>query len=198
MKDKLILLLLVLSMMTGCAEISESEAIVSSTEEIVTTESIETSETSIISNIQTTELSEMNERQLLIEIYCNELHGSSEDTNTIDYMISRADKLSERVLGEITSEEDAVEKAKTVFIELGLSDWIERAESEFVEIDGEKIKYQRRNKPYSVKFYDEYDACWVMPNPPAGVTEDGKEIDTPAMPPYVIIRKSDGKILGAF
>ncbi len=113
-------------------------------------------------------------------------------------MTDRAEELSERVLGEIISEEDAVEKARSVLIELGLSDWIERTESEFVEIDGEKVRYQRRNEPYSVTFYDEYDACCVVPNAPSGITEDSRGVDTPAMPPYVIMRKSDGKVLGVF
>lgn len=202
MKTKFILLSLIFFLMgTGCSETSESEISVSQAEEIVTTEtSVSTS------NIQTTEITatsttcvvsdELAEKQLLRDIYFNKLNGSFEDT--IDYMISKAEMLSERVLGEITSEEDAIEKARAVLIELGASDWIERTESEFVEIDGEKVRYQRRNKQYSVEFYDEYDACWVMPNPPSGITEDGRGVDTPAMPPYVIMRKSDGKVLGIF
>ena len=207
MKGKIILLSLVFFIMgTSCTEKSESEISFSQTEEIVKTEaSISTSE----SDIQTTELieasttsipsvepDELAERQLLRDIEFNELHGSFEDT--IDIMISKAEMLSERVLGEITSEEDAIEKAREVLIELGALDWIERAESEFVEIDGEEVKYQRANEPYSVAFYDKYDACRVMPNPPLGITEDGRGVDTPAMPPYVIMRVSDGKVLGAF
>lgn len=207
MKGKFILLSLVFFIIgTSCAETSESEISFSQTEEIVTTE---TSISTSTSGIQTTESIETSttcipsaesdesaERQLLRDIEFNELHGSFEDT--IDIMISKAEMLSERVLGEITSEEDAIEKARAVLIELGVSDWIERTESEFVEIDGEKVKYQRTNEPYSVAFYDKYDACWVMPNPPSGITEDGRGVDTPAMPPYVIMRVSDGKVLGAF
>ncbi len=178
---------------TSCAETSESEISFSQTEEIVITEtSISTSTTCIPS----AESDESAERQLLRDIEFNELHSSFEDT--IDIMISKAEMLSERVLGEITSEEDAIEKARAVLIELGVSDWIERTESEFVEIDGEKVKYQRTGEPYSVAFFDKYDACWVMPNPPSGITEDGRGVDTPAMSPYVIMRVSDGKVLGAF
>ncbi|MDE6787923.1 MAG: hypothetical protein K2J47_01200 [Ruminococcus sp.] len=194
MKGKIILLSLVFFIMgTSCAETSESEISFSQTEEIVITEtSISTSTTCIPS----AESDESAERQLLRDIEFNELHSSFEDT--IDIMISKAEMLSERVLGEITSEEDAIEKARAVLIELGVSDWIERTESEFVEIDGEKVKYQRTGEPYSVAFFDKYDACWVMPNPPSGITEDGRGVDTPAMSPYVIMRVSDGKVLGAF
>lgn len=191
--------------MTGCAETSESEVSVSQTEKTVTTEiltstsSIKTTETAVASTtcIQSTESDESaDEIQLLRDIYFNELNGSFEDT--VDIMISKAEMLSERVLGEITSEEDAVEKARAVLTELGLSDVIERTESEFVEIDGEKVRYQRNNEPYSVEFFDEYDAYWVKPNSPSGITEDGRKIASPSMMPYVIMRKSDGKVLGAF
>ncbi len=192
-------------MLTGCAENSQSEISVSQAEEVTTTE-ISTStgiQTTAPATTSTTSVPspEQAERQLVADV-CNAIYGGyyeqSVVDNTVEYITDMAEELSERVLGEITSEEDAIEKARAVLIELGMSDWIERAESEFVEIDGEKVKYQRRNKPYSVRFFDEYDACWVMPNPPSGITEDGRGVDTPAMPPYVIMRKSDGKVLGIF
>lgn len=220
MRGKIILLSLIFFIVgTSCTEMSESEISFSQTEEIVTTETSISTSASIIQTtesiettaigiqttkaiettaieIHTTESDESAERQLLRDICFNELHDSFEDT--VDYMISKAEMLSDRVLGKITSEEDAIEKARAVLIELGMSDWIERTESEFVEIGGEKVKYQRRGKPYSVEFYDEYDVYYVVPNPPSGITEDGRGVDTPAMPPYVIMRKSDGKVLGVF
>lgn len=209
MKSKIILLSLALLMMTGCAENSQSEISTSQAEETVTTEistsaiSIQTTETATTSTtcIQSTESDKLAERKIVEDVEKAMYGGYYEQflvDNTVEYMMDMAEKLSERVLGEITSEEDAIEKAKAVLIELGMSDWIERTESEFVEIDGEKVKYQRRNKSYSVEFFDEYDACQVVPNPPSGITEDGRDIDTPAMPPYVIMRKSDGKVLGVF
>lgn len=212
MKGKIILLSLVFFIMgTSCAETSESEISFSQTEEVITTStSILTSTSSIRTTesiktttieIQTTESAELIERQI-VEDVCNAIYGNYYEKSVIDdtimHLTDSAEKLSERVMGEITSEEDAIEKARAVLIELGVSDWIERTESEFIEIDGEKVKYQRSNEPYSVAFYDEYDACRVVPNPPAGITEDGRGIDTPALPPYVIMRISDGKVLGVF
>lgn len=194
---------------TSCAETSESEISFGQTEEIVTTETststsgiqtTESSETTTI-EIQTTESAELIERQI-VEDVCNTIYDNYYEKSVIDdtimHLTDSAEKLSERVMGEITSEEDAIEKARAVLIELGVSGWIERTESEFIEIDGEKVKYQRTSEPYSVTFYDEYNACWVMPNPPCGITEDGRGIDTPALPPYVIMRISDGKVLGVF
>ncbi len=209
MKSKIILLSLAMLMMTGCAETSESEISVSQAEETVTTEtsmstsSIKATEQATTSTtcIQSTESDESAERKIVEDVEKAMYGGYYEQSvvdNTVEYMTDRAEELSERVLGEIISEEDAIEKARSVLIELGNSDWLERTESEFVEIDGEKVKYQRRNKPYSVEFFDEYNACRVMPNPPSGITEDGRGVDTPAMPPYVIMRKSDGKVLGVF
>ncbi len=209
MKRKIVLLSLAMLMTTGCAETSESEISVSHTEKNITTEtstsasSIQTPETATTSTtvIKPTETDIQAERKIVEDVEKAIYGGHYEQSlvdNTVDYMTDRAEKLSERVLGEIISEEDAVEKASSVLIKLGLSDWIERTESEFVEIDGEKVRYQRRNEPYSVTFYDEYDACRVVPNAPSEITEDGRGVDTPAMPPYVIMRKSDGKVLGVF
>lgn len=209
MKSKIVLLSLMLLMLTGCAENSQSEISVSQVEETVTTEtstsasSIQTTETATTSTtcIQSTESDKLAERKIVEDVEKAMYGGYYEQSlvdDTVEYMTDRAEELSERVLGEIISEEDAVEKARSVLIEMGESDLIERTESEFVEIDGQKVKYQRSNKPYSVEFFDEYDACWVKPNSPSGVTEDGKGIDSPSMMPYVIMRKSDGKVLGIF
>ncbi|MCM1229520.1 MAG: hypothetical protein NC489_05270 [Ruminococcus flavefaciens] len=203
MKYRFILLSLALIMLTGCAENPQSEIPVSPAEKITTAETSTSTgtHTTAPATASTTSVPspEMVERQILEDVE-KALHGGSQSLidNTVEYMTGRVEELSERVLGEITSEEDAVEKARAVLIEIGDSAVIERAEADFVEIDGEKVKYQRRNKPYSVQFFDEYDACWVMPNPPAGITEDGRGVDTPAMPPYVIMRRSDGKVLGIF
>lgn len=44
-------------------------------------------------------------------------------------------------------------------------------------------------------FYDEYDVWLINPNSPSGIREDGVVFATPSMPPYVILRGADGKIL---
>ncbi|MDE6775211.1 MAG: hypothetical protein K2J37_02760 [Ruminococcus sp.] len=204
MKGKIILLLFVFLITgTSCAEMTGSE--ISSGQTIVKTETsagtVMTTESIKTTAIKTTESAELTERQI-VEKVCNAIYGDYCDKSLIDdtikHLTDNVERLSEKVSGEITSGEDAIEKARAVLIELGLSDWIERTESEFVTINGEKVKYQRKNEPYSVNFYDEYDACYIVPNPPSGVTDNGRNIASPAMPPYVILRKSDGKVLGVF
>lgn len=193
-------------MLTGCAENSQSEVSVSQAEEVTTTEiststGAQTTAPASTTSIKTTEADVQAERQILEDVE-KAMYGGYYTQflvdDTVEYMADRAEELSERVLGEIISEEDAIAKARAVLIEIGDLPVIERAEADFVEIDGEKVKYQRLNEPYSVRFFDEYDACWVQLNMPSGITEDGKGIDYPSMMPYVVMRKSDGKVLGIF
>ena len=49
----------------------------------------------------------------------------------------------------------------------------------------------------AIEYYKEYDVWYINPNAPSGVTENGMKIATPSMPPYLLIRGEDGKILGA-
>ncbi len=150
---------------------------------------------------ETSQTSEYTEKQI-VDAVCIDINGYVPDfdgnSDESEYMISKAEELSERVLGEIVSEKDAEQKARAVLIDIGMRDLIERIESDFVEVNGEKMKYQRDKPPYSVTFYEDYDAWLVMPNLLSGIREDGVSFATPGMPPYVIIRGSDGKVLGLF
>lgn len=142
------------------------------------------------------ESAEITEKQI-IEAVCIDMYGyvpeSYEYENHADYLIKTAETFSERFLGNITSEEDAIEKAKAVCLEKGLNN----IDSEYIDVDGVKMKYERDNPPFNVKYYEEYDTWFISPNPPSGIREDGVKFSVPAMPMYLIIRGSDGKILGA-
>ncbi len=194
--------------------ISESDKIQEITmSEIVVTESPETTVTSVnetttmkssetaVSDNSISETNEYTEKQI-VDAVCTDIYGYvpdfKENSDHSEYLISKAEELSERILGEIVSEKDAEQKARTVLIDIGRENFIERIESDFVEVNGEKIKYQRDKPPYSVTFYEDYDAWLVITHLPSGIREDGISFGTPGMPPYVIMRGSDGKVLGIF
>lgn len=166
--------------------------------ETSTTESTETTKTST-SEKTSAKPTEYTEREI-VEAVCVDLYGfnESDDFSHADYMMNIAETLSERFLGNVISEEDAIEKARSILVETEGAEYIESIESEFVELDGEYIRYQRNKPPYTVTFYEEYDAWLIMPTLPSGITEDGRSFGVPGMPPYVIMRGSDGKILAVF
>lgn len=113
------------------------------------------------------------------------------------YLKDKAEPYSDSLYGQITCEEDVIKIAREIFaIECG-DEFVEQIESEYIEIQGELVRYERDVPPYSVKYYKEYDVWYINPNAPSGVTEDGIKFGTPSMPPYLLIRGEDGKILGA-
>lgn len=126
--------------------------------------------------------------------------GQSEELalDTASYMREKAQELSGTLFGEITSEEDAIAKGRDVLMLIGAGDSVEHAESEYVEVDGELVKYQRDGEPWHVEHFPEYDAWRVIPALPSGVTEDGRYVAAPGQPPYVILRGADGAVLGVF
>lgn len=95
------------------------------------------------------------------------------------YYMDRMDELSNKYLGTITSENDAIEKGKTAIFELYPS-----AENYY---------------SYEAEFNDEHNV-WVVKGafPPAKENPDGTMTATIGTRPIVVIRKSDGKVLGAF
>ncbi|MBR3901195.1 MAG: hypothetical protein IKJ60_06565, partial [Ruminococcus sp.] len=113
------------------------------------------------------------------------------------YLMHNAEPYSDSLYGQITCEEDVIKIAREIFaIERG-DDFVEQIESEYIEMDGELVKYERNVPPYTVEYYDAYDVWYINPNAPSGVTENGIKFGTPSMPPYLLIRGEDGKILGA-
>lgn len=177
---------------------------------IITTQSTNTESTECTTSETTQESSEYIERQIVEAIYID-LYGSMvepypvlgknseliEYENDADYLIQNAKSLSERCLGNISDEEDAIEKARSVWKEKLGSEYIERIESEYVDVDGVKMRYERRNPPYAVKYYEEYDVWYIVPTAPCGTREDGVSFSVIwDFPPYLLIRGEDGMILG--
>lgn len=132
----------------------------------------------------TTEADESEEEKKIVTALHNEVWGHSED---VDYELSDrdydimndVDKLSDRYLGAITSEEDAVEKGQSALIEL-----YGRTESDY---------------EYVAEYKEEY-GVWVVKSvfPPGRTDENGISYGYVGTKPYIVIRESDGKALGTF
>ena len=116
----------------------------------------------------------------------------------IDHLIDSTDLLSEKVLGKITSEEDALKKGKDVLIEIKGQEYIDEHESDYFLQNGENVKFIRDNPPFIAKYYDEYDIWQVIAVLRTGKTEDGNTVVTTGTSPYVLIRGSDGKVVGIY
>ncbi len=169
---------------------SQSETLISATKNICT-ENLDLSEPIVYTE------------QEIVKIICQDVY----QYNTLDekeieelaaYMTENAEKLSKRTYDKIVSEDDAIKKARKVLIETEGAKYIERIESEYVELDGEYVKYDRDTPYYTVKYYDEHDVWMVNPNLAYGTMEDGKKVGAAGMTPYVIIRGSDGEVLAVF
>lgn len=177
------------------------------TPQITSTETITIQETTTAVITETT--TEDTEIEIL-EFISTEMYGYLvEDLKIFDgtqhityknhayYLMHNAEPYSDSLYGQITCEEDVIKIAREIFaIECG-DEFVELIESEYIEMDGELVKYERNVPPYTVEYYDEYDVWYINPNAPSGVTEDGIKFGTPSMPPYLLIRGEDGKILGA-
>jgi lipoprotein len=221
----LALLAAVISMTAGCGNNSSSSERTESntttettiteitvTAQITTTQTVNTESTECTEAETTQEVSGYTERQI-VEAICVEFLGGMHEPYTVlgenselieyendaDYLIHKAETIEERYLGKISGEEDAIEKARSVWKEILDPKFIERVESEYVDVDGVKMKFERRNPPYIAEYYDEYDVWYVVPTSPSGTREDGVGIDVIwDFPPYLLIRGEDGMILGSF
>lgn len=169
-----------------------------------------TTAATITTTVATTETAiGYTEREILISFYTETFGNLMEDyiifdgtqhityKNEADYLMHNAEPYSDSPYGQVTCEEDVIKIAREIFTEERGESFVELIESEYIEMDGELVKYERNVPPYTVEYYDEYDVWYINPNAPSGVTEDGIKFGTPSMPPYLIIRGEDGKILGA-
>lgn len=118
--------------------------------------------------------------------------------NDIAFYMDGVSKLPDSTLGQIESEQDLIAKAREVFIARLGQDFIDRAEAEYVERDGERVAIAARTTPvYKVQYYDKYDVWYIRPCMPSGTTADGKDFVTLLdNPPFLIVNGSDGKIIG--
>ena len=114
-----------------------------------------------------------------------------------DY-IKKAEELSENNYGAILDENGAIEIARSVLLEEKGKDYIDELESDFVEVDGIQMGYQRYSPPYKATYYDDYDAWMVIVTGICGVRDDGVKFAVPASDEFVVMRGSDGKVIAVF
>lgn len=160
-----------------------------------------TVDVTVTTNAATTETATEDTERKILESVCIEMYGkippSYEYKDRVEYLMETAKTLTDKYSHSVADKDDLIEQARSIWIEILGSDYIERIESEYIEIDGELLKYERNVPPYTVEYYDAYDVWYINPNAPSGVTENGIKFGTPSMPPYLLIRGEDGKILGA-
>ncbi|MEE0264419.1 MAG: hypothetical protein UD936_02235 [Acutalibacteraceae bacterium] len=125
----------------------------------------------------TTEADESAELKIVEELYSHVWAHSG--VAVYDNSMNDVDKLSDKYLGAISSEEDAVEKGQAALIEL----------------------YGRKESDYEyVAEYKEEYGVWVVKSvfPPGRTDENGVSYGYVGTKPYIVIRESDGKALGTF
>lgn len=123
----------------------------------------------------------------IVEIVLSEMYMNTKKDNIVNYTdeaMETAVELSKKSFGEILSEEDAMEKAETVWIELCWSD--------------DNIKNDR---PHTTKFYEEY-GVWLVDTFTlrSVVNEEGNSapVPVPGSGYCIIMRKADGKVLAVW
>lgn len=139
----------------------------------------------------------------IVEEVCIRYYDSSGYTEEraakdAEYMIGRAKEFTEHDPVEVTSEEAAESRAKTVLIEYMGQDFIDELESDFVEKNGETLRLERKYPPYKCVYYDEYDVWAVTAVLRSGKLEDGTSLEHTGESPYVFIRGKDGALLAAY
>ena len=160
-----------------------------------------TQQTTTATTVEITETAVGDTEREILESVCIEMFGeippSSQYKDRVEYLIETAKTLPDKYSHSVADKDDLIEQARNIWIERLGSEYIEEIESEYIEMDGELVKYERNIPAYTVEYYDEYDVWYINPNAPSGVTENGIKFGTPSMPPYLLIRGEDGKILGA-
>lgn len=165
-----------------------------------TTFSVKNDITTTIPNV----INENCDDRKIVEDYYKRSMGDYDESSEpyiqedIDHLVYSTDLLSEKVLGIITSEEDALKKGKDVLIEIKGQEYIDEHESDYFLHNGKNVKFIRDNPPFIAKYYDEHDIWQVIAVLRTGKTEDGNTVVTTGTSPYVLIRGSDGKVVGIY
>lgn len=118
----------------------------------------------------------------------------------INCLIYRADYWfkSDRVLGPIVDEDDAIAKGREILLRLDGQEYIDAHEKEYV-IWPNGTKIIRDNPFYLADYNADYDIWDFRPTLFSGSSEDGKyHTGTPGTVPHYYIRGCDGKILACF
>lgn len=103
----------------------------------------------------------------------------------------------DRVLGTVTDEQDAIEKARYVLLSAKgqkYMDWLEKEPEHDPDIE-----LVRESPPIVAKYIDEYDVWFIHPTAPKWKRADGTKGGYDShieFPKYMVIRGSDGKLLG--
>ena len=118
----------------------------------------------------------------------------------VSFMFHRADVYfpSDRLLGPIIDEEDAIAKGREMLIRLSGQEYVDSHDKKYVvRYDGTKII--RDNPCYIADYNEEYDIWDFRPTLFSGTSEDGSyHIATPGSVPHFYFRGSDGKILACY
>lgn len=137
-----------------------------------------------------------------LEAVCTDRYGSVVpfigDQDMVDGYIQMAESFSGFAYGPINSEEDAIAAVRQAFLECGRADAVERAEAEYIEYQGEMHQFTRTNPPYRAQYYEEYDLWTAGTTGRFGVLDNGVQINSAGTYPYLIMRGSDGTVIGAF
>lgn len=139
----------------------------------------------VSSPTKSTESAIYSDKQIVEAVFADYYKYSKADeiADSAAGAMRRAEELSNRYLGGITSEEDAKKKAEAVWTEI---------DSGVLEYT--KEIFERLNQPYiEAVFYEKYDV-WVARTCTSGTTEDGESFALTGLF-EIVIRKSDGKVL---
>ena len=189
------------------ATITSTSTVTTSTTETTTTihttiaTTATTNTTTTTTTTETTENAEKIADKQLVKAILMEYHEYDTEERAeekADYMVDNAEPYSPA--GSIYSEEDAIEKARAILIEYSGQDYIDRIEADFTVYEGQEVKIERDHPPYTVTYYEAYDAWLVFTHPLSGkATEEDAPILGVAVPgtfPDVLLKANDGKVLG--
>ena len=131
----------------------------------------------MISKVEISEDASEEEKQIVNAIIFG--GRNMNDSDSLDFSIRYAEKLLNRYLGKITSEEDAKEKAEIGWNQL------------------EEFTVNEDMKPFVARFIDEYGVWYITGKQieNTGINSEGKSYWIPYSTSQIIIRESDGKVL---
>ncbi len=179
---------------------STTEATEPVTEKIIETQPESESETTDLNASDYDVVKEIRQKQGATDfepynIFNGKEHISYKDE--ADFLTSSAEKLENRFLGEIVDENDLIAKAREVFAFCLGDSYIAYVERETAKYEGVEMKLERSNPPYRTEFYEDSGVWFITTLPPSGKLENGKGVDVIwDNPPFLLIRGSDGKIIG--
>lgn len=170
----------------------------------LTTSTAETTTSAVITTTaaENTSVDEDEDIMTIVKEVCMRYYDAPEYSEKdaekeAESMIERAKEFTEQEPVEVSSEEAAESRAKTVFIESIGQEFIDKLESDYYEKNGEKLRLERNAPPYKCVYYDDYDVWAVTAVLRSGKLEDGTSLEHTGASLYVLIRGKDGALLAA-